>query len=163
MTSKWIKPVGAAVLAAGMTFVYAETPSPTAPPANAPQHRMMNRQQREQRRFDRISAYLNLTDAQKTQAKSILNEARENAKQLHAQMKQNREALGNAIKADNKTEIDKLSAEEGSLIGKTMAIRTEAYAKIYQTLTPDQKAKADQLPQHMRAMWHQHMTNRRQG
>ncbi len=162
MTSKWIKPVGATLLAAGMAFVYAETPSTKSPSAN-PQHRAENRQQWQQRRFDRLSSYLNLTDAQKTQAKATLKAAHESSMQYSAQLKQNRQALQAAIKADNKADIEKLSAEQGRLMGKTMAIRTEAFAQIYQTLTPEQRAKADQLPAHMRAMRHEHMQNRRQG
>ena len=148
MTTKWIKPIGAAVLAAGMAFAYAEAPA-------QPGNHSANRQQWMQRRFDRISVYLNLTDAQKTQAQAVLKEAHESAAKLAPQMKANREALAAAIKANNKTEIDRLAAQRGVLMGKMMAARDEGFAKIYQTLTPEQRVKADQMREHFRAMRHE--------
>ena len=155
MKSKWFKIAGASILAAGMTFVYAETPS--QPQA---QHKSATRQEWAQRRFDRMASYLNLTDAQKTQAQGFLQEARASAKQLMPQMKQNRQALADAVKADKTADIERLSAEKGRLMGKMTAIHTEAFAKIYQTLTPDQRVKADQMQEHFRGMMHQRMQNR---
>ena len=155
MKSKWFKPIGAVVLAAGMAFAYAQTQS------NGP-HRPAKRQAWMQHRFDRMSAQLNLTDAQKTQARAILKDAHTNAMQFGAQLKQNRQALETAVKADNTADIERLSAEQGSLMGKMVAIRTEAFAKIYQTLTPDQKVKADQMAQHFGAMRHERPQSRKQ-
>jgi Spy/CpxP family protein refolding chaperone len=157
MKSKWFKLAGASLLAAGMTFVYAEAPTPSQPQA---QSRSAKRQEWAQRRFDRMATYLNLTDAQKTQAKSFFQEARTSAKALAPELKQNREALKAAVKADNKADIERLSAEQGRLMGKMMAIHSEAFAKVYQTLTPDQRAKADQMKEHFRGMMHQHTQNR---
>jgi Spy/CpxP family protein refolding chaperone len=148
MKSKWLKMTGAAILAAGMTFAYAETPS-------EPQHHAVNRQEGAQRRFDRMSAYLNLTDAQKTQAQGIMKEAREFAKQFAPQLKQNRQALAEAVKTGKTADIERLSNERGRLMGKMTAIHTEAFAKIYQTLTPEQRAKADQMQEHFRGMRHE--------
>ena len=153
MKSKWLKFTGAAILAAGMAFVYAETPS-------QPQHRAANRQEWAQRRFDRMSAYLNLTDAQKTQAQGILKEAHESAKQFAPQLKQNRQALAEAVKAGKRADIERLSSERGQLMGKMTAIHSEAFAKIYQTLTPEQRVKADQMQQqHFRGMMHERTQN----
>jgi Spy/CpxP family protein refolding chaperone len=140
MKSKWLKFTGAAILAAGMAFVYAETPS-------QPQHRGANRQEWAQRRFDRMATQLNLTDAQKTQAQGFLQQARESAKQFAPQLKQNRQALAEAVKAGKTADIERLSGEQGQLMGKMMAIHSEAFAQIYQTLTPEQRAKADQMRQ----------------
>jgi Spy/CpxP family protein refolding chaperone len=151
MKSKWFRLAGASILAAGMAFVYAETP--TQPQAQQ-QHKSGNRQEWAQRRFDRMAANLNLTDAQKTQAQAFIKEARESAKQLAPQLKQNRQALATAVKAGNTADIERLSAEKGNLMGKMTAIHTEAFAKIYQTLTPDQRAKADQMHQQMRSRMH---------
>ena len=149
MKSKWFMPIGAAILVAGAAFVYAQTEP------NPGQHRAVNRQEWMQRRFDRMSAALNLTDAQKAQAKTILQGAHQNAMQYSTQLKQNRQALAAAVKADNTADIERLSAEQGSLMGKMMAVRSEAFAKIYQTLTPDQRAKADQMHEHFGTMRHQ--------
>jgi Spy/CpxP family protein refolding chaperone len=143
MKSKLIKSIGAVALAAGLTFAYAETPSQGTQPG----HRAMNRQAWMQQRFDRLSAYLNLTDAQKTQAQAALKAAHESTANLAPRMKENREAMATAIKANNTSEIDRLAAERGTLMGKMMAAHDEAFAKIYQTLTPEQKVKADQMRQ----------------
>ena len=156
MNSKWIKTIGASILAAGLTFAYAETAAPKA------EHRPANRQEWMQRRFDRMSAYLNLTEAQKTQAEAILKASHESAKQFAPQLKQTREALQQAVKANNTAEIERLSAEQGRLTGKMVALHSEAFAKIYQNLTPEQRTKADQMKDHFRGM-HQRWQNRRQG
>ena len=71
-------------------------------------------------------------------------------------MKQDRQALATAVKTNDTAQIDKLSATEVSLIGKLMAVRTEAMAKFYQVLTPEQRMKADQLHQN----WRQHRRER---
>ena len=150
MKSKWFKFTGAAILAAGMAFVYAETPS-------QPQHHAANRQEWAQRRFDRMATQLNLTDAQKTQAQGFMQEARASAKQFAPQLKQNHQALAAAVKAGNTADIERLSNQRGQLMGKMMAIHSEAFAKIYQTLTPDQRTKADQMQQqHGRGMMQHH-------
>jgi len=156
MQSKWIKSIGAVVMAAGIAFAYADTPSQ----GNQPSHRAGNRQQWMQHRFDRFSAALNLTDAQKQQAQAAFKEAHQATAKFAPQLKANREAMAAAIKADNKTEIDRLAAERGRLMGKTMATRDEAFAKIYQTLTPEQRTKADQMREQFRTRMHEHMQNR---
>lgn len=157
MNSKWFKIAGASILAAGLTFVYAEAPA--QPKA---QHKSATRQEWAQRRFDRMSASLNLTDAQKAQAQTFMQQARESAKQLAPQLKQNRQALAEAVKADKTADIERLSAEKGQLMGKMTAIHSEAFAKLYQTLTPEQRAKADQMRQHSRGMTHHRMQNKKQ-
>jgi Spy/CpxP family protein refolding chaperone len=57
--------------------------------------------------------------------------------------------LSAALKANDTAAIERLSAKQGQLRGQLTAARTEAMAKFYQTLTPEQKTKADQLHQHM--------------
>ena len=75
------------------------------------------------------------------------------------QMKQNRQALAEATKAGNNADIERLANEQGSLMGKMIAVRTEAFAKIYHTLTPEQRAKADQF----RSRMHQRIENHHRG
>lgn len=124
---------GATVLAAGMMFAQGQ--------ANHARHRM---------------EALNLNDAQKAQAKAIFGEAKQSAAPLRAELKQDREAMANAVKSNDRAQIEKLSTAEGRVLGKLMAVRTEAMAKFYQTLTPEQKAKAEQLHQQMKE--HRHAT-----
>jgi len=152
MKSKWFKFTSAATLAAGMAF--AQTPA-------EPQHHAANRQEWAQHRLDRMASDLNLTDAQKTQAQGIMQQASETAKQFAPQLKQNRQALAAAVKAGNTADIERLSAEQGQLMGKMMAIHSEAFSKVYQTLTPEQRVKADQMQQQFGGGMHGHGRNPR--
>ena len=77
---------------------------------------------------------LNLTDAQKQQAKTIFQDARQKAQPLRDQLKQNREALTAAVKADDVARIHSLTAERGKLEGQMLGIRTEAMAKRNRTV-----------------------------
>ena len=99
---------------------------------------------------------LNLSDAQKAQAKTIFGQARETAKPVREELKANGQAMRAAVKADNAREIEKLSAVRGSLMGKMVAIRDEAAAKFYQVLTPEQRAKAEQLHAQFRQRVREH-------
>jgi Spy/CpxP family protein refolding chaperone len=128
-------------LATGMAL--AQTPAAPAPHApNAVHNRPQMR--------ERMAQELNLTPAQREQAKAIFDRAKEQSRALRQQLKENREQLTAAVKSDNRSEIRSLSAKEGQLRGQMLAIHSEAFAKFYQNLTPDQRAKADQIHQHMR-------------
>ena len=94
-----------------------------------------------------MATYLNLTDAQKTQAQSIFQEARQSAKPIAMQLRDDRKALQTAAKAGSTDQIQQLAAAEGAGIGKLAAIRASAFAKMYKTLTPDQQQKLDALQQ----------------
>ncbi len=98
----------------------------------------------------RMMQSLNLTEDQKTQAKAIFQQARQNSQPIVQELKQNREALAAAVKANDTAQIQSLSAKQGSLRGQLLTIHSEAMAKFYGTLTPDQKAKADQMQQRVR-------------
>jgi Spy/CpxP family protein refolding chaperone len=129
-------------LAAGLTFAQTTAPAQPAQLGQAKHHVARGM------RMGRIAQALNLTDAQKQQAKGIFQQAHQSAQPLVQQLKQNREALAAAVKADNSAQIQQLSATQGQLRGQMTAIRTEAMAKFYSTvLTPDQRTKLDQMHQ----------------
>lgn len=157
--------LGAGALAAGMAFAQVSPATPaqktpsTASPSTANQGARRNFRQQ---RFAKFSQELNLTEAQQTQAKSIFSNARQEAQPLRAQLKENRQALRNAVKSDNQSEIQTLSATRGNLMGKMAAIHSEAAAKFYQALTPEQRVKADQLHQQAIERWHNRMQSRTQ-
>jgi Spy/CpxP family protein refolding chaperone len=104
---------------------------------------------------------LGLTDAQKQQAKSIFQQARQSAQPLAQQLRANRDALAAAVKANDVAQIHGLSAQQGNLQGQILGIRTEAMAKFYATLTPDQKTKADEFRQKVRQRMQQRMEKRK--
>ena len=147
-------------VAAGMIFAQAQTPASAQTPAqtqnpqpNQPAKPMNHRATARRRMFEE----LNLSAAQKEHARAIFQQARAASKPIREQMKQNREAMAAAVKADNKTQIERLSATRGELMGKLTAQRTEAMAKFYQELTPQQRAKAGQLHQRAAARMHRRM------
>jgi Spy/CpxP family protein refolding chaperone len=112
----------------------------------------------------RMMAALNLTPEQKTAAKTIFGQTREASKPVRAELQKNREAMALAVKADNKAQIERLSAERGRLDAKLTAGRGEAMAKFYGTLTPAQRAKAESMRErtmaHMRQLRNEHRGTR---
>ena len=135
-----------AALAAGMAF--AQAPSPATPqaaagttaknPRGALRHRMLKA--------------LNLSAAQKQQAKAIFQQTKQNVQPIAQQAKQNREALAAAVKANDTAQIRQLATQQGNLQGQVLAMRSESMAKFYATLTPDQRAKAEQIQQRVRQL-----------
>lgn len=147
MKREFAKLAAVAALATGLVFAQSPSPSPSPNPQTG-RHQVVRRHRA------RFAQKLNLTDAQKAQAKTIFQQARESAKPIREQLKQNRQTLTAAAKAGKSdADLQKLAAVQGQLRGQMAAIRTEAFAKFYKTLTPEQRAKADQMQQqfHQRA------------
>jgi len=142
-----IRFAAAPVLASGMLMAQTAAPAPAQPPA---QHRQWQRGQM----FEKMAAKLNLTDAQKTQAKSIWRSARESARPVAQQLRQARVALRQAAKAGQPAaNIDQLAANAGQLTGQLVAVRTKAFEQFYAMLTPEQRSTADQLGNHFHGMF----------
>jgi len=137
--------VAAGALTAGMMFAQTAPAQPSQ--GSRPVHSM---RQAMARRHMKMMQALNLTDAQKQQAKSIFQQERATAKPIRDQLRQNRQALAAAVKANDAAKIQQITATQGKLRGQFMADRAEAMAKFYQTLTPEQRAKADQMHQQHR-------------
>jgi Spy/CpxP family protein refolding chaperone len=135
---------------------FSQAPSTTAQPGsgNAPVRlRVVLRQ--------RMVQALNLTDTQKQQAQAIIQQTRQTVQPLRQQAKQNRQALMAAIKAGKgDVEIHQLALTQGNLAGQLVAARMEALAKFYNTLTPEQRAKAVLMRQRVRQMIKQRIQQR---
>src|SRR3954453_5463984 len=144
-----------AALAAAMAL--AQTPAAAADPATPRAGRTWAARPGAVRQ--RMMQALNLSDAQKAHAKTIFEQAKQNAQPLAQQLKQNREALAAAVKGNDAAQIHSLAAQQGNLRGQMLGVRSEAMAKFYTTLTPEQKAKADQMHQRMRTRMHQRSGN----
>src|SRR5215472_15625895 len=137
-------PFAAATLAAGLAFAQ----TPTTPPTTS--NRPASSHLRRAEMHERMMRELNLSASQKEKAKTIFDQARDQAKPLREQLRQDREAMEAAVKADDTAKIRTLAGKVGKTQGELTAIRSESMAKFYATLTPEQKAKADQLHQQMR-------------
>jgi Spy/CpxP family protein refolding chaperone len=144
----------AAVGAVAAGMIFAQAPAP-AQAQNKPaiNHRVAARH--------RMFQALNLTAAQKEHAKAIFQQARDADKPIRSQMRQNRDAIAAAVKADNQAQIAQLSAERGKLMGQLTTTRTEAMAKFYRELTPQQRAKTDQMHQRAQARMRERMQQHR--
>lgn len=126
-----------AVAALGAASVFAATTS-TAPTAR--QH------WQSEGRFGRfMAAYLNLTPQQRAQDRAIFHDARQQASPVRQQLMQTRHSLRDAIQANDARMISQLSTTEGGEIGQLTAIRSQAMAKAYQNLNPEQKQKVAEL------------------
>jgi Spy/CpxP family protein refolding chaperone len=156
MKSNLTRFAAVAALAAGMSFAQQATPAPQPAPAKpmAGMHARIR---------NRMMQNLNLTDAQKQQAKAIFQQARQTAQPIRQQLQQNREAMAAAVKANDTARIQSLATTQGTLRGQVMAIRAQALAKFYSGLTPDQRAKADQMHQQFRQRLEQRRAQRTNG
>jgi Spy/CpxP family protein refolding chaperone len=97
-------------------------------------------------RLDYLAGYLSLTDAQKTQAKTIFDAANTATETARGQLDAAQEALATAVKANRSdAELDRLAAATGVIQGQITAIRAKANAKFYALLTTEQKAKYDAM------------------
>jgi Spy/CpxP family protein refolding chaperone len=121
-----------ALLAASMAFAQTPATSPTAEPARRPKpvREMVRR--------------LGLSEAQKQEAKALFRQSRQNAEPIEQQLKKNREALAAAYKANDQAQIRQLTSQQGNLRGELLAMRSQTRARFLATLTPEQRAKADQ-------------------
>ncbi|MGO4884416.1 MAG: Spy/CpxP family protein refolding chaperone [Bryobacteraceae bacterium] len=151
MKNTWLRIAAGAAIAGGMLL--AQAPSQPAQPGQpaVEQHRD---------RGARIAQYLNLTPAQMAQAKAEFQGVRQQAQPIRQQLQQVHAAMFQAIRANDTAKIDQLSAQESGLKGQISAMRHEAMARLYSNLTPEQRAKADQLPAHFRQMRQRGMQNR---
>jgi Spy/CpxP family protein refolding chaperone len=139
MKKHLIRFASVAALAAGMAIAQTAPPAQAQPPAaHHPIRRTMHL---------RMMQQLNLTPAQRDQAKAIFQQARQTTQPYTQQLRQNREAMAAAVKANDGAKIRQLAAERGRLMGQVMAVRSEATARFYSDLTPAQRTKADQIHQ----------------
>jgi Spy/CpxP family protein refolding chaperone len=111
------------------------------PPGGAP-----DPQQMIQQRIDRLASELSLTEAQKTQAATIFANAAKAAQPLNQQVRETRQSLQEAIKANNTAQIDQLSTTFGTQMGQVTAINSKAEAQFISILTPEQQAKLPSGP-----------------
>jgi Spy/CpxP family protein refolding chaperone len=129
------------VLMAGALFAQQTAPSGGNPPSTT-------RQQSAARRSDytaHLTRALNLTPDQQTKVKAIFADARQRREALAPKMREERAALKTAVQNGNDREIDRIVHQNAQLNADARALHVKAMAKVYALLTPDQKAKFDQL------------------
>ena len=144
MKNTWLHFGAAAAIAGGMLLAAQEVGSRPAQPAVQQPHQRGG--------GARMARYLNLTPAQEARANAEFQAVRQSEQPIGQQLKQVRLGLFQAARANDTEKIDQLSPQEANLKGQISAMRNEARARIYSTLTPEQRTKADQIPAHFRQM-----------
>ena len=131
---------GMALLLCGATiFAYAQGPGPEGKGFGGPGHG---------HGFEFMARELNLTDAQKTQIKTIMQANKASMKTVVQQMAQNRAAMlaATANGAYDPVKIQSLATQQAQLEATMIVNRESIKHQIYmQVLTADQQAKAEQL------------------
>lgn len=148
MKRKFLSIAGVSVLAAGMALAQStaapDTATPNTAAPNSGRHSWRHGQAGSM--LNRLAAKLNLTDAQKQQAQTIFANARQSAKPVRDQLKQDRQALRAAAKSGaSESQINQLANKMGPLMAKTTAIHAKAFSKFYAILTPAQQNQLNQM------------------
>ena len=92
-----------------------------------------------------FTALLNLTSVQQQQAKAIYASAAKAEQTLHEGEKQAREALRAAVRNNDTSTIDQVSATLGQSMAESTSIRAKADAAFYQILTSEQQSRLSDL------------------
>jgi Spy/CpxP family protein refolding chaperone len=122
-----------ALLAVTGTFVAAQHRNPPDP-AQMVQHHV-----------DFMTRQLSLTSQQQQQATTIFTEAASNSKSLRDQLRSAHENLHAAVQKNDTAAIEQISNSIGSLMAQETMAHAKAMAAFYQTLTPDQQSKLNQM------------------
>jgi len=101
---------------------------------------------------------LNLTDAQQTQIKSILQAEKTKIQPLMKQLRDNRQAAdSNVSGAFDENQARTFANQQAQIMSNLMVEKQRTRSQIYAVLTPDQRAKAKQLMQERQQRRQQHM------
>ena len=101
---------------------------------------------------------LNLTDAQQTQMKTIMENAHTSMKPLMQQSHQIDQQLRQFVMgAYDDGQVQKLATQKAQIEAQITVAQTKVHNQLFQLLTPDQQAKAKQLVAEHEASMQSHM------
>lgn len=98
-----------------------------------------------QRHIDFLTKQLSLTAQQQQQATTIFSGVGNNAKATHEQMRTAHESLKAAIQKNDTAGIEQAANTIGNLTTQMTVAHAKAQAAFYQTLTPEQQTKMNDL------------------
>jgi len=122
-----------AVLALASVFAMAQHGNPPDPGKMA------------QRHLDFLTKQLSLTPQQQQQASTIFSQAANNGKANHDQMRTAHDSLKAAVQKNDSAGIEQAANTIGNLTTQMISSHAKAQAAFYQTLTPDQQTKMNEL------------------
>jgi len=106
----------------------------------------------------RMTKELNLTEAQQTQIKTILQTERAKMRPLMQQLHQNEKAQSAAVTgAFDETQARAFAGKQTQIMSDLIVEKERTKSEIYAVLTPDQRAKAQQLLEQRQQRRLQHM------
>ncbi len=112
----------------------------------------------EGRMLHRMTKELNLTDAQQTQIKSILQAEKTKIQPLRQQLRQNEQAENASVSGSfDETQARAFAGKQAQMMTDLIVEKQRTKSEIYAVLTPDQRAKAQQLMQARQQRRQQHM------
>jgi Spy/CpxP family protein refolding chaperone len=122
-----------AFLALASVFAMAQNGNPPDPAKMAQHH------------IDFLTKQLSLTAQQQQQATTIFSGVGNNAKATHEQMRTAHESLKAAIQKNDTAGIEQAANTIGNLTTQMTVAHAKAQAAFYQTLTPEQQTKMNDL------------------
>jgi Spy/CpxP family protein refolding chaperone len=151
----------AALALAGRAYARQESaPASAAPPYKQPAGTAgLQAQRGPERMVEILSAILDLSPAQTTQIRSILQNSRQNAQPLLMQLQQQRQQLRQAVVAGQTTTaaLQPVANQLGQTVSQLALLHAQTWGQVLNVLTPAQRAKAEKLQDlfHSRAagMW----------
>ena len=102
--------------------------------------------------FERLAKKLNLTDAQKEQAKQIMESGKEKVKPLMENMKSIHGQLDTAT-ADgqfDEAQVQALATQQANIMAQLIVEKERTKSQLFAILTPEQQAQAKQLKEQMK-------------
>lgn len=99
------------------------------------------------RGFERIAKKLNLTDEQKTQVKTILEDSKTRVKPLMETMRENHKQAEN-LGTDgsfNETQVNQIANAQSETIKQLFIEKEKTKAQIFAVLTPEQRTEAAKM------------------
>lgn len=133
-----------ALLALTSVFAMAQHGNPPDPAKMAQHH------------IDFLTKQLSLTTQQQQQATTIFSEVANNAKATHEQMRTAHDSLKAAIQKNDTAGIEQAANTIGNLTTQMTVAHAKAQAAFYQTLTPEQQTKMNDLESHHGMGMHRH-------
>jgi Spy/CpxP family protein refolding chaperone len=109
-----------------------------------------------------MAEFLELTEAQQADIKKIRTASRDRSQPVRKQLRDNRKALGEAVKAGETATIETLATEHGKLRGQLVAIGAKTRVDVKNVLTPEQQQKWTSFQEKRKARWEERRQRRHQ-
>lgn len=143
LTKRWMRWMGIGAVSAGLLLAQ---PPAAGRRGDAGAGAGAAARQRPHRGMVLIARMLDLTEEQKAQVQAIVKDARAQAAALAPQLKEQRQAIQDAVTSNpSDSTIRNLADKQGELISQLTVIRIKSMVKFFAILTPEQKEKAMDL------------------